>query len=103
MYLRRRGEEHMTSSCRNQPGGLGKHAGRNITRTMQPRNRLPRRVLLVEAGFVVGDSLIIRGSLESPCEYNGKAWRTTGVGIGEISGPLESRASYDFSPTSEKW
>ena len=23
-------------------------------------------------------------------------------GIGEISGPLESRASYDFSPTSEK-
>jgi hypothetical protein len=24
-------------------------------------------------------------------------------GIGEISGPLESRASYDFSPTSEKW
>jgi len=24
-------------------------------------------------------------------------------GIGEKSGPLESRASYDFSPTSEKW
>ena len=28
----------------------------------------------------VGDSLIIRGSLEPLCEYNGKARWTTGVG-----------------------
>ena len=80
MYLRRRGEAHVTSSRRSQSGGLDKRAGRSIKRTMQPRNGLPRRVLLAEAGLVVGDSVIIRGSLESPGEHNGKAWRTTGVG-----------------------
>ena len=30
MYLRRRGEEHVASSCCSQSGGLGKHVGRNI-------------------------------------------------------------------------
>src|SRR5207245_1824394 len=39
MYLRRRGEEHMTSSRRSQSGGLGKHTGRTIKRTMQPRKQ----------------------------------------------------------------
>jgi hypothetical protein len=50
MYLRRQGEMHVVSSCRSQSGGLGKHAGRNIKRTMQPRNRMPRQELLAEAG-----------------------------------------------------
>jgi hypothetical protein len=30
-------------------------------------------------------------------------WLRPTAPIGEISGPLESRANYDFSPTSEKW
>jgi protein-arginine kinase activator protein McsA len=48
MYLRRQGEEHVTSSCRNQPGGLGKHAGRSIKRTdAAPKLRI-RRLLLAE-------------------------------------------------------
>jgi hypothetical protein len=66
MYLRRQGERYIASSCRSQSGGLGKGAGRSIKRTMQPRNGLPRLILLVETGFVVGDSLEIRGSLELP-------------------------------------
>jgi hypothetical protein len=36
--------------------------------------------LLAATGFVVGDSLIIRGSLESARVHNGRARRTTGVG-----------------------
>ena len=80
MYLRRRGEVHVASSRRSQPGGLGKRAGRSIKRTMQPRNHMPRRELLAETGVVGGDSLIDRGSLESLCGYNGKAQWTAGVG-----------------------
>ena len=53
MYLGRRGEEHMTSSRRSQPGGRGKQAGRSIKRTMQLRKGLPRRLLLAETGGVV--------------------------------------------------
>jgi hypothetical protein len=48
MYLRGRGEVHVASSRRSQSGGLGKRAGRNITRTMQLRNRITRRILLAE-------------------------------------------------------
>ena len=80
MYLRRQGEGYVASSCRSQSGGLGKEAGRSIKRTMQPRNGLPRLILLAGTGFVDGDSLIIRGSLESAREHNGRARRTTGVG-----------------------
>jgi hypothetical protein len=80
MYLRRQGEGYVASSCRSQSGGLGKDAGRSIKRTMQPRNGLPRLALLAETGFVDGDALEIRGSLESPCEHNGMVRRTTGVG-----------------------
>jgi hypothetical protein len=79
MYLRRQGEEHVTSSCRNQPGGLGKHAGRSIKRTdAAPKSRI-RRLLLVETGIVSGDSIGFRGSLESLREHNGMAQRTAGV------------------------
>src|SRR2546426_10484456 len=40
----------MVASRRSQPGGLGKHAGRSMTRTMQRRNLKPRRILLAETG-----------------------------------------------------
>ena len=69
-----------TSSRRSQSGGLGKRAGRNMKRTMQPRNGLTRRVLLAETASWVATRLIVRGSLESSCDYNEKAQRTAGVG-----------------------
>ena len=40
MYLRRRGEAHVTSSRHSQSGGQGERAARSIKRTMQPRNRI---------------------------------------------------------------
>src|SRR2546427_3883503 len=40
----------MVASRRSQPGGLGKHAGRSMTRTMQRRKLKPRRTLLAETG-----------------------------------------------------
>ncbi len=64
MYLRRQGEEHMTSSCRSQSGGLDKQAGRRINRTMQPRNRTPVGYCWQRRALVDGDSLLNRGSLE---------------------------------------
>ena len=79
-YLRRRGEVQKTSSRRSQSGGQGKRAGRNIKRTMQPRNEITRPVLLAETASWVATRLIVRGSLKSSCEYNGKARRTAGVG-----------------------
>ena len=36
--LRRRSGAHMTSLCRSQSGGPGKHASRSMTRMMQHRN-----------------------------------------------------------------
>ena len=38
----------MTPLRRSQPGGLGKHAGRSMKRTMQRRNWILRRELLAE-------------------------------------------------------
>ena len=40
----------MVASRRSQPGGLGKHAGRSMKRTMQRRNHKPRPGLLAETG-----------------------------------------------------
>ena len=80
MYLRRHDEEYKTSSCRNQPGGLGKHAGRSIKRTDAAPKSLTRLSLLVETAIVGGDSIGFRGSLESLREQNGMAQRTAGVG-----------------------
>ena len=70
--------EGRASGCprRSQPGGLGKHTGRSLTRTMQRRNPAPRRGLLAETGDVGGDSLGNRGSLV-PLRR-----RTTGSGSG---------------------
>jgi len=41
--LRRRGAGHMAAPGRSQSGGLGKRAGRSMTRTMQRRNSSPVR------------------------------------------------------------
>src|SRR2546425_1660352 len=71
---------NLTLSRRSQPGGLGKRAGRNIKRTMQPRNDSTRQLLLAETALWLATRLIRRGSLESSCEYNGRTRRTTGVG-----------------------
>ena len=71
----------MASARRSQSGGLGKHAGRSMKRTMQRRKGLPRRILLAETGFVGGDSVIIRGSLASPHQgTTGGCGEPTGVG-----------------------
>jgi len=68
----------MVASRRSQPGGLGKHAGRSMTRTMQRRKFKPRRILLAETGVVGGDSVIRRGSLAS------RSWRN---GTGAVDPP----------------
>jgi hypothetical protein len=47
---------------------------------MQPRNGITRQILLAETAWWVATRVIRRGSLESSCEYNGKTWRTAGVG-----------------------
>lgn len=70
----------MTSLRRSQSGGLGKHAGRSIKRTMQRRKHEPRQGLLAEAGSCGGDSVLRGGSLASQFEDNGEGLRTTGVG-----------------------
>ena len=70
----------MTSLRRSQSGGLGKHMGRSMTRTIQRRNGKPRRGLLAETGIVGGDSVIVRGSLAPWRVHNGKAPGPAGVG-----------------------
>jgi len=77
--LRRQSEEHMTPFCWSQSGGLGKHAGRSMKRTMQRRNTYPRQELLAEAGIGGGNSVLRGGSLASRFQHNGKEPRTTGV------------------------
>jgi hypothetical protein len=47
---------------------------------MQPRNGITRQLLLAETASRVATRLIVRGSLESSCAYNGRARRTAGVG-----------------------
>ena len=80
----------LTLSRCSQPGGLGKRAGRNIKRTMQPRNESTREVLLAETALRMATRLIRRESLESSCEYNRSARRTAGVGSATC---MESTAS----------
>jgi hypothetical protein len=69
----------LTPFCWSQSGGLGKHAGRSMKRTMQRRNTYPRQELLAEAGTCGGDSVLWGGSLTSPLQHNGRERRTTGV------------------------
>ena len=70
----------MTPLRHSQPGGLGKHAGRSMKRTMQRRKTSSRRTLLAEAGSGGGDSVLRGGSLASLVQHNGTEQRTTGVG-----------------------
>jgi hypothetical protein len=46
--LRKPGGAHVTPSGGSQPGGLGKHSGRSVKRTIQRRNAESRQVLLAE-------------------------------------------------------
>jgi hypothetical protein len=78
---------------------------------------LPLSTLAVKAGMDVKTARKYMNSGRLPSQMKAaRDWRTredpfadiwpeveAHLGIGEISGPLESRASYDFSPTSEKW
>ena len=70
----------MAARRRSQPGGLGKHTGRSMTRTMQRRNLTTRRILLAETAVVGGDSVLCRGSLVPRRQHNGRPPGPTGVG-----------------------
>ena len=101
MYRQGRGEAHMTSS-RFQPVRRAKQTCRpGIRETLQPPKGYPVGDSWQRRALWVGDSLIIRGSLEPLCEYNGEGTvdhrvgsaacrESTSVKVGKVSRVAEA-------------
>jgi hypothetical protein len=74
----------MTSLCRSQSGGPGKHTSRSMKRTMQHREYYPVGYCWQRRAIEGGDSMIVRGSL-APCVRNTTGQRQGPTGVGSAA------------------